>query len=113
MPSIHLNRALTAGTVVVFSAFFYDCQCVMGSPLQKYRYASLGRSFSVRCGQTCEHCCEMWVYGKVFFLSPFSFLLFCRARTSGLKQRVTRTALSLNLSWNRLDSNMTKVSDSQ
>lgn len=66
MHLIHVNRALPAGTVVAFSAFFCDCQCMMGSPLRKYGYASLERSFSTRHGQTYEHCCEMWVYGKFF-----------------------------------------------
>lgn len=46
------------------------------------------------------------------FLSPFSLTILCRARTSGLKQRVTRAALSLNPSWNRLVSDVTEVSGS-
>lgn len=43
---------------------------------------------------------------ETFFLSHFSFLLFHRTRTSSLKQSVTRAALSLNPSWNRLESNV-------
>lgn len=44
MPLVHLNRALLAGTAVVSSACFYDCQCVMGGLLQKCRYTSLDRT---------------------------------------------------------------------
>jgi len=71
MALTHVNRALLARTVVVFSAFFYDCQCVMGSPLQKYGYALLERSFSTRYGQTPEHCCKAWVYREFFSFHPF------------------------------------------
>lgn len=52
---------------------------------------------------------DLWI----FFLSHFSFLLFHRARISGLKQKVTQAAVSLNPPWNRLESNMSAVSCSQ
>lgn len=52
MPLIHMDRALLTETVVVSSALFHDCWCVMGSSLQKQ--GSLKGIFTVRHGQTHE-----------------------------------------------------------